>query len=282
VKSAEIDKGRALAGSRLTGALSQAEVPKKRLICYAHGVKNTCDILYSDKYIVVVDKPAGMLSIPDRYDPAAPVVLSELEPEFGKLFVVHRIDKDTSGILLYARDAASHRTLSLQFASREVKKTYLAIVRGRTTEQEWECSLALLADADRQHRTVVDQKRGKDAFSAFETLERFRDYSYIRIKPHTGRTHQVRVHCAATGYPIAADPLYGDGKPLLLSQMKRRWKGDLFDERPLLARTALHAERIEFIHPGHKSLQVYESALPKDMAATLAQLRKISSPETEL
>ena len=244
-------------------------------------MKNTCEVLYSDRYIVVVEKPAGILSIPDRYDPAAPVALAELEPEFGRLFVVHRIDKDTSGLLLYARDASSHRTLSLQFASREVKKTYVAIVRGRTTEQTWECNLSLLADADRQHRTIVDSKRGKDACSIFETLERYRDYSFIRIHPQTGRTHQVRVHCAATGYPIVADPLYGDGKPLLLSQMKRRWKGDAFDERPLLARTALHAEGIEFIHPGTKSPKAFQSTPPKDMAASLAQLRKLSTPEIE-
>ena len=235
------------------------------------------EILLSDETIVIINKPAGILSIPDRYDPEAPVALSFLESDFGHLFVVHRIDKDTSGVLLYARDAESHRILNGQFLSRSVEKSYLAIVRGRTEKDEWDCDMPLLADADKLHRTVVDSRRGKPAYSRFETVERFRDFSLVRVRPETGRTHQVRVHCEATGYPIVADPLYGDGKPVLLSQIKRKWKGDAFEERPLLSRTALHAERIAFTHPGEKQKIDITAPLPKDLSALLSQLRKISS-----
>lgn len=242
-------------------------------------MNKTLEILYSDATIIVVNKPSGMLSIPDRYDPDAPVALNFLESEFGELFVVHRIDKDTSGVLVYARSADAHRVLNRQFATREVEKSYLALVRGRTENDAWECDLPLLADADRQHRTIVDTRRGKDAFSRFETVERFRDFSLIRVRPETGRTHQVRVHCAATEYPIAADPLYGDGKPVLLSQLKRRWKGDAFEERPLMARTALHAERIIFSHPAERRKMDVSAPLPKDFSALLSQLRKMQSRE---
>jgi len=238
-------------------------------------VNKTLETLFSDESIVIVNKPAGILSIPDRYDPDAPVALAFLEPEFGELFVVHRIDKDTSGLLLYARNAEAHRALNAQFLSRQVEKSYLAIVRGRTEKDEWDCDDALLADADRMHRTLVDRKHGKAAVSNFETVERFRDFSLVRIRPETGRTHQVRVHCAETGYPIAADPLYGDGKPVLLSQIKRKWKGDEFEERPLLARTGLHAERLAFVHPAGGRKMDLTAPLPKDMSALLAQLRKI-------
>ena len=242
-------------------------------------MNKTLEILYADTTIIAVNKPSGMLSIPDRYDPDAPVALTFLESDFGELFVVHRIDKDTSGVLVYARNAEAHRVLNRQFATREVDKSYLALVRGRVENDEWECDLPLLVDADRQHRTIVNAKYGKDAFSRFGTVEKFRDYSLVRIKPETGRTHQVRVHCAATGYPIAADPLYGDGKPILLSQLKRRWRGDAFEERPLMARTALHAERIVFAHPDDRRSMDISAPLPKDFSALLFQLRKLHPQE---
>lgn len=237
----------------------------------------TLKILFSDESVVIVDKPAGMLSIPDRWDPDAPVALSSLEEEFGKLFVVHRIDKDTSGVLIYARNAESHAALNAQFFSKAVEKSYLAVVRGRTAQDAWECDAPLLADADRLHRSVIDKRRGKTAFSRFETLERFRDFSFVRVRPETGRTHQVRIHCAATGYPIVADPLYGDGKPILLSQIKRGWRGDAFEERPLIARTALHAEKVVFSHPADGREMEVAAPLPTDMSAFLSQLRRISS-----
>jgi RluA family pseudouridine synthase len=242
-------------------------------------VKNSLPILFSDSLLIVVNKPAGMLSIPDRYDPDVPTAIAALEPEFGKLFVVHRLDKDTSGALVFACDAEAHRLLSAQFACREVEKSYLAVVRGRPEEDTWECDLSLLVDADRLHRTVTDARRGKPARSHFEVLERFKEYSLVRARPETGRTHQVRVHCAATGYPIAGDPLYGDGKPVLLSQIKKKWKGDAFDERPLMARTALHAERICFIKPGSAERLDITAPKPKDFSALLSQLRKNSSAE---
>ena len=234
------------------------------------------DILFCDEFLLAVDKPSGMLSIPDRYDADAPVILHLLEKLYGKLFVVHRIDKDTSGVLMYARDQGTHKALNSLFHSRAVEKSYLALVRGRTEEDEWSCDLPLLADADKLHRSIVDKRRGKECFSRFETVERYEEYSLVRVKPETGRTHQVRVHCAASGYPIVADPLYGDGRPLFLSKIKRGWRGDSFEERPLLARTGLHAETLSLDHPSDSRKLRFEAPLPKDMKAAIAQLGKLS------
>lgn len=235
------------------------------------------DILFYDEFLLAVNKPAGMLSIPDRYDADAPVILNLLEKTYGKLLVVHRIDKDTSGVLLFARDQATHKALNALFHSRAIEKTYLALVRGRTEADQWVCELPLLADADKLHRSIVDKRRGKECLSRFETVERYEEYSLVRVRPETGRTHQVRVHCAASGYPIIADPLYGDGKPLFLSKIKRGWKGDSFEERPLLARTGLHAQALKLGHPKDGRELDLAAPLPKDLKAAIAQLGKASS-----
>jgi len=251
-------------------------------------------VLYHDERLLVVDKPAGILAIPDRYDPDAPVAASELSREWGRLWAVHRIDKDTSGVLVYARDAESHRALNTAFGTHAVKKTYRALVRGVPEWDESACDLALLADGDRLHRTIIDARRGKLSRTVFRVLDRyaargtFPGAALVEALPETGRTHQIRVHLAALGFPCLCDPLYGDGKPLLLSKFKRRWKGDELEERPLLARAALHALAIEFAHPagaeaaaaaaapggsGAAALRV-EAPLPKDMRASMAQLGK--------
>jgi pseudouridine synthase, RluA family len=239
------------------------------------------EILFSDDSILAVDKPAGILSIPDRYDPDAPVAASMLRSQWGKLLVVHRLDKDTSGILLYARTPEAHKALSAAFESRSVSKVYRALVRGSPDWDETSCDLPLRPDGDRLHRTVVDAHKGKYSVTAFTVLSRYpgggslTGSALVEARPETGRTHQVRVHLAALGFPCLCDPLYGDGQPLLLSKLKRRWKGDPFDERPLLSRAALHALSVEFPHPLSGEAMRLEAELPKDMRATLSQLEKL-------
>lgn len=244
-------------------------------------MKESFSILYSDDAILAIDKPSGWLSIPDRWDLDAPVVLHALSKEQGTLFPVHRIDKDTSGVLVFARTAQAHRALNDQFSTRAVEKVYFAIAHGEPAEDRWEIRLALRADGDREHRTIVDAAKGKSAATVFEVVERFRGFAFIKAMPETGRTHQIRVHLAASNMTIVADPLYGDGAPLLLSEIKRKWKGDAYEERPLMARTALHAAQVALTHPARGEKIVIEAPLPRDFKATLAQLRKTRANKSD-
>ncbi len=232
-------------------------------------------IIFSDEAILVVDKPSGILSIPDRWDPEVPDAVSELRSAWGKLFVVHRLDKETSGVLLFARDADSHRALSAAFESRAVAKVYRALVRGVPSWDEMACDLPLMPDGDKLHRTVATAHHGKQSRTVFVVVARYKDSALVEARPETGRTHQVRVHLASLGHPCLCDALYGDGEALLLSKLKRRWKGDPFGERPLLARAALHALSAEFPHPATGAAFKAEAPLPKDMRATIAQLEKL-------
>jgi RluA family pseudouridine synthase len=237
-------------------------------------------VLYSEDVLLAIDKPSGMLSIPDRWDPDAPDVLASLKRDWGKLLVVHRLDKDTSGVLIFARTAEAHKALCAAFESRAVAKTYRALVRGAPAWDQESCELPLRPDGDRLHRTIVDAHNGKASRTTFAVIARYSAAAFggaalVEARPETGRTHQVRVHLAALGFPCLCDPLYGDGEALLLSKLKRRWKGDPFGERPLLARAALHALSAEFPHPGTGEPLKVEAPLPKDMRASVTQLEKL-------
>lgn len=237
-------------------------------------VRVNIPILFEDDSLLAADKPAGVLSAPDRWDPELPVAAAILAKGRGRLWAVHRLDKDTTGVLLLARSEDAHRALSRAFETRGVSKDYRALVRGVPDWEESFCDLPLSPDGDAQHRTIVDAHRGKPSRTVFRVLAAFRDFSLVEARPETGRTHQVRVHLAALGFPVACDPLYGDGKPVLLSSIKRRWKGDPFEERPLLARTGLHAASVEFPHPVTGRTTRIEAPDPKDLRATLTQLEK--------
>jgi RluA family pseudouridine synthase len=248
---------------------------------YRWAMQPPLSVLFHDDHVLVADKPAGMLSIPDRYDLEAPVAAAELRKDWGRLFAVHRIDKDTSGVLAYARNAEAHKVLNAFFGTGAVDKTYHALIRGLPSWEEEACDQPLRADGDRFHRTVIDAHKGKASKTLFRVLERFEPRgtfpgaALVEAKPETGRTHQIRVHLSALGFPCLCDPLYGDGEPLLLSKFKRRWKGDEFEERPLLARAALHALSIEFAHPVTGERLRVEAPMPKDMRASITQLGKL-------
>lgn len=229
-------------------------------------------ILYADDTLLVIDKPAGLLALPDGYDPDAPHIASVLSPEFGDLWIVHRLDRETSGVLALARTPGAHQALNEQFESRETSKVYHALVRGAPDWTDYTVRLPLRPDGDRQHRTVVDRRQGKPSVTHLRVLERFGKYALVEARPETGRTHQIRVHLAAQGFPVVADPLYGDGKGIYLSELKTTYKKQ--PGRPLLGRLGLHAFSLTLAHPVSGQLLRFEAPYPKDFTAALNQLRK--------
>lgn len=240
---------------------------------------NPFTVIYQDEDIVVLNKDSGLLVAADRWDPDAPrldvLATKELCTGEQRLFAVHRIDKDTSGLVLYAKNEEAHRIISMAFENREVEKTYHALVNGRPGWDELEVDMPLRIDGDVKHRTVKDKNKGKPSQTLFTYLGPCGSYSWIEAKPITGRTHQIRVHLALSGLTIVCDPLYGKPEPLLLSKIKRSWRGDDYEERPILDRLGLHAWRMSIAHPTTGKIMEFTAPYPRDLDATRKQLAKI-------
>lgn len=245
-------------------------------------------IIYEDRRITAVNKASGISTAGERWDREAArldrLLAEDPRGASGKLFTVHRIDKETSGLVVFARDSAAHKTLSLAFENRAVQKTYTAVVHGRPSWPggKTSCDLPLVPDGNKQHMTIIDKYRGRASRTFFTLLFSAGNYSVVEASPVTGRTHQIRVHLAALGHPVACDPLYGKNsrgeKGIFLSSFKRGWRGDAFEERPLLARLGLHAGKLllpEGFAPERGGL--LEAPLPRDMAALIRQMEKCAA-----
>ena len=198
------------------------------------------EIIFEDQYLICINKPSGLLSIRDGYDPSLPYAANLLEPHYGKLWIVHRLDRGTSGTFVLARTKESHATLNMAFEHRQVHKTYHAIVTGRPPWDEYLADMPLKIDGDRNHRTVVDRLAGKPAQTKFRLIKSSADFSFVEACPLTGYTHQIRAHLLASGFPILSDPLYAlrSGKPESRSVVVL-----------LIPRMALHAYALDFRHP---------------------------------
>lgn len=233
-------------------------------------------VIHVDDAIVVLNKRSGLLVAADRYDADAPRLDISAQKEFGTLFAVHRIDKDTSGCVIYARTAEAHRALSMQFEQRLVEKVYHCLVYGRPLWQQKCVAVKLLVDGDARHRTVPNARYGKDAVTDFALLGVAGAYSWLEARPRTGRTHQIRAHLKELGLSIVCDPLYSaNQKPVRLSEIKRSWHGDAACERPLLSRLALHAYQLTVTHPVSGERRTFTAPYSKDMEATRKQLAGI-------
>jgi tRNA pseudouridine32 synthase/23S rRNA pseudouridine746 synthase len=223
-------------------------------------------ILHEDAHLLVIDKPAGRIVIPGRTPERS--LREELEAAHGRLWVVHRLDRGTTGVLVFARTADAHRALNQAFDRGEPEKTYLAVVRGAPPA---ELRVDVPIAPGRKGRMRAAERgdaRGKAAATRLRLVEAFParpwtggPVALVEARPETGRTHQIRVHLAHAGFPLAVDPDYGDPGPLA---------GE--GGRVLLGRTPLHAARLALRHPADGEL-VLEAPLPEDLAALLAALR---------
>jgi len=233
------------------------------------------DILFKDEYLLAVSKPSGLLTIPERYDPANRYLTEALTPKYGPLWVVHRLDKETSGVVVLARTAEAHKNLSMQFSSHSVVKVYHALISGRPAWDAKSVDIPLRTNGDRRHRTVIDRNNGKPSLTVLHILERLGPFTLIEAKPETGRTHQIRAHLKAMGLPVVVDRLYGREEPIYLSRLKRNYRRTRDEERPLLGRLGLHAFSITFTHPITEEPMSILAPYPKDFRATLYQLRRL-------
>lgn len=233
-------------------------------------------IIYSDEDLVVVNKKAGVLSIPDGYAQGRENLRDILTVQFKEIFVVHRIDAETSGVMVFAKNEAAHRALSMQFERHEVLKVYHALLEGRLSASAGSIDFSIAAHPSKHGVMQVNNEEGKESLTEYSVLQQFKNYTYVEARPKTGRTHQIRVHFAALGFPLAVDHLYGSGRALLLSAIKKNFKAKEGEtERPLLARLGLHASSIEFKHPSTGEEVKFEAKLPKDLAAAVKQLSRV-------
>jgi RluA family pseudouridine synthase len=215
---------------------------------------NAC-IIFVDDHLLVIDKPAGLPTLVDGWNPEAPYLVKVLKQFYDPLWVVHRLDKETSGAIAFARTAEAHRNLNLQFDRRQIEKTYHALVWGNPDWEERHIHLPLRSNADRRHRTLVDARDGKPSATDLVVLEHLPGFSLLQAIPRTGRTHQIRIHLSAIGFPIVGDRLYGGSQIETLNRM------------------GLHATSLTLRHPLSDVEMIFKAQLPEDMSKSLQKLR---------
>ena len=191
------------------------------------------ELIYCDEFLLAVSKPAGLLSVPGRGEDKLDSLATRVQAEFPDALVSHRLDRDTSGLLLFPRGADMHRRISLKFEKREMQKSYIAVVMGKLEPEQGEVNLPLIVDWPNRPRQMVDAATGKPSLTRYRVLsyDAASNTSRVSLEPITGRTHQLRVHMSASGHPILGDTLYGgnaDGRT---------------------ARLLLHAHTLDFRHP---------------------------------
>jgi RluA family pseudouridine synthase len=211
-------------------------------------------IIHEDSQIIVINKPAGLSVLPDGWEKDSDYLVKQMEEKYGRIFIVHRLDKITSGVMVFARDAETHRALNIQFETHQAQKTYHAILEGNPKWEEKVVKYPLRSNVGHKHRTVVDDKNGKPSETHFRVIKRYEEAALVEAKPMTGRTHQIRVHAYAMGYPLVEDVLYG----------ARDQYG--------LPRPMLHAQSLSFLHPSTNERVKFSAPHPSDFEEALERL----------
>lgn len=212
------------------------------------------NILYEDPHVLAIDKPAGLSVLPDGWEKDSQYLVKLLTEQFGKIFIVHRLDKVTSGVMVFARTAEAHRALNIQFEKHQAEKIYHAIVIGNPKWNEHVAKHPLRVNVGHKHRTMVDPKNGKPAETRFKVLKRYQAQALLEAQLMTGRTHQIRVHAYALGHPLLGDILYSAS------------------ETEIIARPALHAYSLSFTHPQTGERLTFSAPYPPDFEHALKKL----------
>ncbi|MCX6137184.1 MAG: RluA family pseudouridine synthase [Ignavibacteriales bacterium] len=236
-------------------------------------------IVYDDESLLVVNKPAGMVTHPAYKHYSGTLVNALLyycdslsQPHPMRPGIVHRLDKDTSGLLVVAKNESTHEKLSRQFAQKTSEREYWAIVWGRFKEPSGTIDAPLgRSKADRKKMAIIAD--GKSAVTEYEVIEQFEYLSLVKLHLRTGRTHQIRVHLASLHHPIFCDSTYG-GDKIVAGGTDGKRKAEVANLMSLIGRQALHAKKLGFVHPVRKELMRFDSELPEDMQAVLNRLRK--------
>ncbi len=239
------------------------------------------EIIFEDEYILVINKPANLPVIPDRWNPHLPNLRDTTVSKYRKttdqsIWLVHRIDAETSGLVLFAKTAEMHQKLNQSFESGKIEKTYLAIVSGHPSEDEGIIKLPIARHPSRKNYMQIHEK-GKPSITMYHLIEKFQHFSLLQVYPQTGRTHQIRVHLKAINCPLAVDSVYGVSGNIKISHIKSHYRPKRNETTPpsLIERLTLHAFKIEFEDPIRKNRKwQFEAPAPKDFCALIKSLRK--------
>lgn len=248
------------------------------------GLRLKIDVIFEDEQILAINKPAGIPVIPDRWNTGTSNLRDIIELKIKKyaahrsIWVVHRIDMETSGVVLFAKTAEMHRELNRLFKSGKIEKTYLAIVSGHPPKEGGMIDLPVAPHPSRKNFMRIDEK-GKPSRTKYKVIEQFKHFSLLEVYPKTGRTHQIRVHLAAIDCPLAVDRFYGKNVRISISQLKANFRPKNYDSPPtfLIDRLTLHAFRLKFTDPFTQKERFFEAPIPKDFNALLKSLRKYDS-----
>ncbi len=236
--------------------------------------KTFFEIVYEDNDLIVVDKAAGVYSIDPRHPVKDQVLTHLLRKGRDEIFVLHRLDRETSGLILFAKNKESHKELSRQFEHNEIQKKYYAFVDGRLEfEGAYLIDVPILITPGKYKVQIADS--GKPAKTKIRVVENYNAHTMVEAKLITGRTHQIRAHLQYIGHPLMVDKLYGFRSEFYLSEIKKKYRQKTdSSERPLINRQTLHAHNISLKHPISQEPMTFEAKLPKDLRALRSQLLK--------
>lgn len=266
------------AGDTITGTINSELLTPNSL------PPTSLDVLYEDERLLAVNKPAGVPVIPERgsskrvFLDSLVYYLSNVSPiskerNGVRPRLIHRLDKDASGVIIVAKDIDTERILTEQFENRLIEKEYLGIVDGEFKEEGG--SVELPMGEIKPGRMKIDHSHGKPSLTDFTVMERFKGFTLLSIFPRTGRTHQIRVHMEAIGHPLSVDPVYGRRNALYLSELKKDYKHKSdTKELPLISRLTLHAYKLTLNLPSDGKRLTVEAPIPKDLKIVLKTMRR--------